>query len=360
MDTVRPKRASDMELVLELNNMLQQDKKAYAKYPDLKELVRSIIGLDRGSVMPASTAQQLAEIRQMHEKSDEMTYLVPFITKLIADTRMVKPTEIADHIEASQQWIARPWTEEMLRPAYQQGFKIETLPTLETSNKVHREMLKDFPRVTKPIPDLLFGLFRQAFTSSERLTNSGHYGCVEVSDQSAHSFFLIECKTQSPLADAINQACRGGAALVNARRYFNALAEPKPSTSEPAGTAPQPPFEPYADLKSIAFSMELDLRVAWIYVHWAEVQVDKPVRYHMNMVASHGLADDEGEVFLPLRRHVDNILDWGTLKRKREIQETIKKIQQKDIENADKESSLKESETGVSGQPSAKRPRSGH
>ena len=305
-DGVDVHKASDVQMLLELNNMFQQDKEAYAKCPALKKLVDSILGRERVSPMAEKTCLKLKQICEDNVDSTEWVFLVPFITKLIADQRIVETKELERQIATSEEWISQEWDDQKLRPAYAAPFDRTCIPELRTSNKVQQQMLKQFPRIATPVPDVMFGLHRAAFSGEHRQINGGHLRCVEVAEKSVHSFFLAECKTKGEFADAINQACRGGAALVNARRLFNSLAEPHAGSadSNAANSQDQPS---YADLQSIAFSMKFSPLVAWVYVHWAEIDGVKPVRFHMNRVVQHGLVDEDGKVFTRLRRHINNI-----------------------------------------------------
>lgn len=357
LDSVKPKKASDVLTVLELNNMFIDDTEAYMRYPALAESVKTIMG-HRESTMKPEQLRELAKIRKDFEYSTETAFLVNFMTKLIADKRLVKSAELPESTDDGKQYIERAWSAERLRTAWLAPFRKEALPPLNipSSDKALKELLDKSPRVTNPVPDMTFGLFQDAFTATDRIINNRYFPCVEACPQSLHSWFLVECKTAGPVVDAINQACRGGAALVFTRRHFNALADPKgiipaqgisaqtpsghhhhqqqdePSIAidasqvQPAHSNARNSTPPsMADVNSVAFSMVLTPHVANIYVHWAEIQ-GNDIRFHMNMVQDRSIASPMGTGLSELRRDVDNILDWGTLGRKRDIQGVLKMI----------------------------------
>lgn len=337
------KRATDVQKALELNNMFIDDVNAYAQYPELDVQVQSILG-HRESALKPEQQRALAQIRKDYEAGVEQTFLVNFMTKLIADKRLAKVSELAEPTREDKLWIERAWDMERLRTSWMAPLRKEALPRLETTDKVIKAILDKVPRVTNPTPDMTFGLHADAFTGLDIVINRKYIDCVEACPDSVHSWFILECKTNGSPFDARNQACRGGAALVQARRQFNTMAEPVVEEARQplfghdssendsgrqehvqAGTAPAP-SQRTVDLASIAFSMVLTPMVAITYVHWAESEGKKVVRYHMNMVRDHSISSPMGTNLGDLKRDIDNILDWGTLGRKREIADVLKTI----------------------------------
>ena len=333
LDSAKPKKASDVRTVLELNSMFINDMEAYKRYPAVAESVKAIMG-HRESTMKPEQVEELARIRGDFECSTETTFLVNFMTKLIAGKRLVKSAELSEPSDDDKQYIERSWSAERLRTIWLAPFRKEALPALNTANydKALKELLDKSPRVTNPTPDMTFGLCQDAFTATDRIINNKYFACVEACPQSLHSWFLVECKTTGPVVDAINQACRGGAALVFTRRHFNAIPATKdisakdvPRQTNLSHDEQQQEEPKMADLNSVAFSMVLTPHIANIYVHWAEIQGNS-IRYHMNMVQDRSISSPIGTGLGELRRDVDNILDWGTLGRKRDIQGVLKMI----------------------------------
>ena len=132
-----------------------------------------------------------------------------------------------------------------------------------------------------------------------------------------HACFIIECKSSSgSLVEAENQACRGGATLVNARRQLNA----KAGKQDKVG----------ADRDSFVFSMNIDTNTSRIWVHWCELRPKSAEdatlyeTYHMNKLFTCLL--ESPDMLSNLRLKLHNILDWGCLARLTEIQVVMNKI----------------------------------
>lgn len=112
---------------------------------------------------------------------------------------------------------------------------------------------------------------------------------LEVLKDVYHAFLILEGKSNegSP-QEAINQACRAGAALVRAARLLR----------EALGEAD---FQG-ADHRTFVFSATMSPGLMEIWAHWAEVSGET--------TTFHKAIDDE-QHFGHLRRILHNILDWG-------------------------------------------------
>ena len=172
--------------------------------------------------------------------------------------------------------------------------------------------------ISEPRPDYCFGL---DMNMRPDIINSSidEYTRVLIGVKSNldYPFFIIEGKgARGSLADAENQAIRGGATLVYARRILNHKA------GLPHSTGP--------DKQSFAFSMTLDCYNARVWVHWCEVQPRKArintedntfltkeyyETYHMDSLVSCDFF--EPKAVQNLMRTLNNIMDWGCLQRKR-------------------------------------------
>ena len=155
---------------------------------------------------------------------------------------------------------------------------------------------------------------------------------IGVKSNLIHPFLIFEGKAaRGSLADAENQAIRGGATLVYARRILNHKA------GLPHSTGP--------DKQSFAFSMTLDCYSARVWVHWCEVQPRRGPAgaedntflaneyyetYHMDFLASCDFSKLED--VQDLTRILTNILDWGCLQRKREVDCVLERLKRKEEE----------------------------
>lgn len=200
-----------------------------------------------------------------------------------------------------------------LRSNWNANFDRGVLPLLDKpkNDRTLNELLAKW-RIETPRPDIAYGLKKEAFTHDEQFINSS-CAASQISQHLYHTFFLVEAKSvkNSLIDEAENQCCRSGASMVNARRIFNAEAGEISS--------------PGADLTSIAFSLALTPSFGNLFVHWAEVLDDDKTIFHMSFIVSYPLRMRSGIV--DMKHDIDNILDWGTLRRKNELKQVCRRIQ---------------------------------
>lgn len=187
--------------------------------------------------------------------------------------------------------------------------------------------------ISEPRPDYCFGLEVDMYPDIED-PHINEYTRVLIGVRSnlIHPFLIFEGKAaRGSLADAENQAIRGGATLVYARRILNHKAGLLYSTGP--------------DKQSFAFSMTLDCYGARVWVHWCEVQSRKGSAgaedntflaneyyetYHMDSLASCDFSKLED--VQRLMRILTNILDWGCLQRKKEVDCVLEMLMKKEEE----------------------------
>ena len=189
--------------------------------------------------------------------------------------------------------------------------------------------------ISEPRPDYCFGL---NMNMHPNIINSriDEYTRVLVGVKSGllYPFLIFEGKgARGSLTDAENQAIRGGATLVYARRILNHKA------GLPHSIGP--------DMQSFAFSMTLDCYTATIWVHWCEVQpreadIDTEdttflakeyyETYHMDSLVSCPFFNPKS--VQDLMRTLNNILDWGCLQRKQEVEGVLKALRMKEAPKA--------------------------
>lgn len=260
-----------------------------------------------------------------------------------AEPESIRTVEVGDTIipaENLNRWTERKWDKDDLKVTWCADFTSAAVPRLSGADPLLAALLAKYPRVATPRPDICYGLQKSAFSEAEQVVNSAHSLFACVSKDCFHAFFLVECKLVR-VEDAENQVARGGATLVNARRRFNAQDPDRASKQK----------RPGADLESFAFSLVLTPSIAGLFVHWAEVtpsptvpspasavDPDHKLLHHATALTNYvfkppagvssflyggppGMGPDE-----QLRHDINNILDWGTLKRKTEIRKVSKAI----------------------------------
>lgn len=328
VDSLKQKDVTDVRKVLKHNGYLIDDDEAYDSYPIVASAVESILGRERGSTMKPEVQKALATTLKSMQTAHETTFMVNFMTQVLACGRKVPPSDSPAVFPTHEQlaWITQDWDAERLRIGWLAPMRKNSIPRIETDDRIMRALLKKFPKVSDPVPDMIFGLFANAFDGADEMINDVFFMYSQVTKESLHSFCILEAKSDAgETEDAVNQACRGGAALVLARMMFDskirsgttptAKAKGKPSLTSllnPDNTAS-------ADPTSIAFSIILTPMLAHIYVHWAEHRVDNATIFHMNLVRGHLLTDRGGVSIHEFRRDLCSILDWGLLKRKQEV-----------------------------------------
>ncbi len=162
-----------------------------------------------------------------------------------------------------------------------------------------------------------------SFTDKEASVNALYKKIASISEGIAHPFFDIEVKTSGVFEEAVDVACTGGAAMVQAHRHLQALVRSTDSKSKDSKTKGPSDNEPYADMSTIAYSMVLMPSIASIYVHWAEVKGEQVV-YHMHLVDSYAIAVERQ--LKDCRAAVKNVLDWGLGERRKAINGLLRTI----------------------------------
>ena len=349
--------------MLHNNKLLVNEHKETDLHKQVLEKAEQILQGERGSEMRPGSLEDIVHVQKEEATSNEMTFLVEFWKTLVRKRRHVRPSKMqtlgspldqeiagetysdaedttvdadnggqceetnnaADDLSDPEAWTERLWDKDHLKCNWAADFRSQSVPRLRAADgqasAVLAKLLGKYPRLKTPRPDLTYGLKRSAFTEEEQQINDTSPTFSEVSNKCFHAYFIVECKTDGRIEDAENQACRGGATLVNARRQFDN------ECSAQGGAVG-------ADLSSIVFSLVLIPSLAHLYVHWAEVKAAKrsankeqeEVVYHMTLVETYSLMKRGGKELQRLRHDINNIFDWGTLKRKQEIQDVMKTL----------------------------------
>ena len=192
---------------------------------------------------------------------------------------------------------------------FRKGF----LPTKGKDEELSRAMAK-VDGMTNPKPDFTYGLRIDHYPIPDDVTMSAYIDpLLEVVPILHHPFFIIEGKSDSgSKAEAENQACRGGAALINAARQLREKIGAR--DTEVAGP----------DEQTYVYSATFIPGLMDIWVHWAEVRPMHRLLFHMHQLDSialhiHGAPGK-------LRMIIHNILDWGCVDRSPQIQEVYNQI----------------------------------
>ena len=242
------------------------------------------------------------------------------------------------------QWIETAWEKDHLKCNWGTDCVRGSVPPLVVLDNNLRIYTDHAPRVKNPKPDLAYGLKHTALSEQEQRVNHD-YGAT-LSPYMDHPFFIVEAKNaENGLYEAANQCARGGAAMVRLMRKFNMLAEGtfkdyesqqgknkdgNDLTNQTSQNKEKIPIDHYqTDAKSFAFSLAIHPSDATMFVHWAEEAFSKEgklltINWHASHISHYWLQEEEP--WIELHRDIDNILDWGVLARRQELEALCSQI----------------------------------
>ncbi|KAJ8125690.1 hypothetical protein O1611_g7947 [Lasiodiplodia mahajangana] len=165
------------------------------------------------------------------------------------------------------------------------------------------------PRVSNPIPDMLYGYTNEAFPQQQtQLISMG----TEMSANNQgllYPFFTIEFKGDGPggtgsLWVATNQCLGSSASCINvAERLNRRLKYCKSDKIQP--------------INNVVFSVAMNGTEARLYISWKPNELD----YYTRKIDSFMLQKPRD--YLEFRKYVRNIIDWGKGKRLNEIRDSL-------------------------------------
>ena len=286
-----------------------EDDEAQDRYPKVMEFSQHIVKMQRQSAMKDESARNLLKVRKNYGDRNENTFLHKFWSKLIREERD-KATEFGTDLLPSA-WEKSQWDKDDLDDSWNQPFKRNSIPQVDTSgDEPLKQLLDKNPRIKNPQPDIVYGLTEKCFSQPGKRANELYDAQTGISKGIRHPFFFVEAKTNGIMGLVECQCARGGSALVSSVRQLIAASG--------IDTAPG------ADLTSAVFSLALIPVAAKLYIHWAEVAEDGKTVYHMHRVRSYAL--EEEKQLVDLRHDLDNILDWGTVNRKTWVKDLMDTI----------------------------------
>ena len=368
-----PKDAMWVGSRLRSYNCFQNEEGALQKYPSFEELVQKTITRKRMSFVNPDSAKKFQQVNRYYERANEDTFLFNILPLIIKPGRTVKSRVCADALELHQaaqyqiqeerdqedqegqeegaeghvckddaandtghiygqvaeqgggesglkSGLAQEEQELTVESFWEDGLAVKVdcefrknfLPTSEKDEELVKAMAK-VDGMTNPKPDYTYGLRIDRYPIPDDVTVSFYINfLLEVVPILHHPFFIIEGKSDSgSKAEAENQACRGGAALVNAARQ---LLERIGARTEATGP----------DQQTFIYSATLSPGLMDFWVHWAEVREKAKPIFHMHWLDSIPLRGDGA--LGKLRKITHNILDWGCVDRSRQNEEVYDQI----------------------------------
>ncbi|KAL9104812.1 MAG: hypothetical protein Q9163_000260 [Psora crenata] len=289
---------------------------------------RSVLEDRRGSKLTAPQAQEVIDIIQDNCEEPETTFLVEFQAAILGKSRKVTNDKAVkdmteDELDDEKNWIVAAWKKDHLRQRWQIDFIKEEVPQPVTDNIYWNKILRQFPRVKTPRPDISWGNYYTAFTlyQTHVLINNR---LNLVGNNIYNVFFILEAKCMnSGISEAENQCLRSGATMVSNFRKFNAAASDHPNG--PSSSMLSTPIQyPKVDVDSFAFSLAVAPDKAHMFVHWCLEVGPSYVHWHAHRLAEYSFYRlDE---ITQLHHDIDNVLDWGVGPRKRKTAEIADRI----------------------------------
>ena len=268
---------------------------------EIMKKARKIVKDPRSSAMRDESAQRILELRHEILDTNEATFMDKLWRVLVRVARH-KQVKTPSGSANEYQTMVVDWDKDGLDYEKDRIWQADSIPVVDTAkNPEFKRALKALPKIATPKPDIAYGLKRNVF-KKEKECDYDEYNVINskfsrISNGLYHTFFIVEFKgSGNDIYKAEMQACRGGAALVNAMRMFK------------AGFV-KIDNDHLQKVPCMAFSLAVNTTNASLWVHWAQPN-DEEIVYNMNMIALYQLREAEGLV--KLRHDIDNILDWGT------------------------------------------------
>ena len=283
-----------------------KDAAVLKRHPEVLRWARDVQGGGRDSVMRPKSEEKLRARRDEYEKSNEDTFIHMFMAALKKENRRTWNAK-------KQKWKRVEWDQDGLKEAWNQSFQKNSIPKIDTADRVAKDILDSNPRIKNPKPDIVWGLSPRVFDKGLMEINKLYYAQAGICPADTwHPFCILEAKMKGSIEDAIYQCARGGAALVSAARLLYYVAGLLDLTT------------PGPDLITPVFSLAVVPTVISLLVHWAEVDDQGITWFHTSHVYTYGL--ENPGVGTQLRHDLNNILDWGTLNRKAEVTKMLTAI----------------------------------
>lgn len=286
--------------------MLQDLGGALAQFPRLQSAVGKIISRDRKSAASPEEFQKFKGKLEFYQNQNEDTLLAMVLPAIVRDDRTIQVPKEGLSDEAV--WESVDFFESGVVTIVNREFQRGYVPFRNGVHHVDTELVAKMAKLkdegmTNPKPDRAYGTRRDKFempTQFQMPKEVRDY--LEILQDLHLPFLIVEGKAEGgSSAEARNQACRGGAALVHCHRLLRALL----GMEEKVG----------ADLETYVFSATYSDGLLDIWVHWAEVRGEKdalPI-YHMSLVASKAIREEDQ--FRQARMILHNVLDWGSNQR---------------------------------------------
>ena len=298
---------------MQSHRLWQKQRKLFDSFPEFKAHVRRVVNEERPSGAKKDSVEKLQEKQEYCQDANEDTILFNLLHLIAKESRQVaKEATVQDGSDQDREksYEVREFWSDGVVVQVNRLFRNTTLPNAYLQSGLLEDIAKALAKqdgMTQPKPDYTYGIKTDKYLRKDGTQFTDEL--LDIVPKMHHAFLLVEGKSnKGAMTQGENQACRGGATLVNASRQLLA----KLGRVDILGP----------DKDTFVYSVTMESKVMDIWVHWAEVRMNgkaHEVHFHMNAIASKSLTDDEALPFL--RRVLHNILDWGCLDRDRMLKE---------------------------------------
>ena len=295
---------------MQRHRLWQKQHKVFNQYPEFKQHALRVISTERPSGAKDKSVRKFQEKQEYYQDANEDTIIYNLLQLIIKpERRVTKEASVQDSNvkDDEHSYTVEDWWDDGLAVEVNRQFRKTMLPNAYLDQGLEAVIAKALAKddgMKDPKPDFIFGIKTDKYPRPDGTQHTNPL--LAIVPKMHNAFLLVEGKSEKgEMSQAENQACRGGATLVNAARTLLAELGRKDVVG--------PDYDTYV------YSVTMDAKVMDVWVNWAQVNEDGVARFHMNMIASKSLTDDGALPYL--RRTLHNILDWGCIERSEMLKE---------------------------------------
>ncbi|KAL8707348.1 MAG: hypothetical protein Q9220_007608 [cf. Caloplaca sp. 1 TL-2023] len=294
-----------------------------------------IINGFRHSTMKDEEVSDLAQALKEYGTAGELTFLIKLWEVLLKKDRPQQKGK------TDEEWVTTAWAKDGLRANWQEHFAVRWVPQLEAHEDEYLTWLyEDAPKVKTPYPKIAYGYTRSS-CAGIIADLADHFDAI-LSRELYFPWLFVEAKSSAQPFEAcrFQNACGGATGVKFLQDFFAQMTAQiakhekiaKKSHQQTSGHAKNISADvgyPYVDTNPLAivFSLGVCPRNVELCVHFAEQHDAETTYYHMHTIGEYFLGKPAD--LKELRKHINNILDWGLTTRKQDLEERFAQFYQR-------------------------------